>query len=138
MKNAVKILAIVFFVTLTFEKAEASSLWGHPHSIVFKGESKNWFVEHKRFLIGTMVEYETSLTYKGTNQYIKKVRYLTYLITDGASDLAGDFSLKCGSEYKTERIECGGCRYLDKQESLTFILDEYGKFEERIILKRER
>lgn len=46
MKNAVK---IVFLVTLNFEKTEASSLWGHPHSIIFKGESKNWIVEHKGF-----------------------------------------------------------------------------------------
>jgi hypothetical protein len=71
MKNAVKILAIVFLVTLNFEKTEASSLWGHPHSIIYKGESKNWIVEYKRFLKGTMVEYETSLAYKGTNQNMR-------------------------------------------------------------------
>lgn len=117
--------------------AEDKNFFGRPKSIAFKGENQNWFVVYQMYLIGTEIEYETKIRYKGNNIKLKNLPSLYYSITDKDGNLVGTFSLKNSNVFQSERMECFGCKYLDKKKEVTFVIGEWQDYEESLILKRE-
>ncbi|MBM7583951.1 hypothetical protein JOC86_000488 [Bacillus pakistanensis] len=130
------LVILVLFLGATNVNAENISFFGRPKSITFKGENQNWLVVHQMFLIGTEIEYETKIEYKGNDDKLKNLPSLYYSITDKDIELAGIFSLKSSNVFHSERMECLGCKYLDKKKEITFIIGEWEDYEESLILKR--
>jgi hypothetical protein len=121
----------------TNASAEDINLLGQANSITFKGENQNWLVVHQMYLMGSEIEYNTKIRYKGNNDKLKNLPSLHYSITDKDGELGGTFSLKDSNVFQSERIECPGCKYLDKQKEVTFIIGEREDYEESLILKKE-
>ncbi|MFS0639166.1 hypothetical protein AB1K84_25160 [Mesobacillus foraminis] len=140
MKPKFKLLflvILVLFLGVTNVNAENISFFGRPKSITFKGENQNWCVVHRMYLIGTEIEYETIIKYKGNDAKLITLPSLYYSITDKDVELAGTFSLKRSNVFQSERTECFGCKYLDKKKDITFIIGQWEDYEESLILKRE-
>lgn len=143
MKNNFKMflsVLLLFLVLGTNANAENKNLFGRPKAVAFKGDTQNWFVVHRMYLIGTEIYFETKIRYKGNDSKIKKSTSLYYSVLDkkGISVFHGDiFSLDKSNEFKSERMDCYGCKYLDSEEKITFIINEWQDNEETLILKRE-
>ncbi|RXJ04458.1 hypothetical protein DS745_03480 [Anaerobacillus alkaliphilus] len=129
------ILLLVFILSPSITTAEETNLL--TSSMTYKGENQNWSVEHKIYLVGTEVEYETKIRYKGNDNELKNIIPLRYTIGDKDGVISGNFSLKDGNVYHSERVECGGCRYKENLKETTFIIGEWLDYEERLILSRE-
>ena len=141
MNTKLKLLFLVILVLVsvtTIVSAEETNLFGRPKSITFKGENQNWLVEHRMYLVGTEIEYDIKIRYKGDNVQLKNLPSLYYSIGDNEGYLGGTFSLRNSNEFMSERMECYGCKYLDKKKEVTFIIGEWEFYKESLSLKRER
>ena len=137
-----KLLSLVILVLIsgtTYASAENTNLFGRPKSITFKGENENWYVVHNMYLVGTEIEYDTKIRYKGNKEKIDNLPYLHYIITDkvGNPGLGGTFSLEKSTVFQSGRTECSGCTYLDKKKEVIFIFGKWEEYEEILILERE-
>ncbi|MEB1808317.1 MAG: hypothetical protein LPK26_13675 [Bacillaceae bacterium] len=117
--------------------AADSNNFGRPKAITFIGESQNWLVVYQMYLVGTEIQIQTKINYKGHNEKIKNQPTLHYSIIDEGTNVFGTFSLKKSNVFQSEKIECGGCKFLDKKKEVTFIIGEWEHYEERITLRRE-
>lgn len=131
------IVVLVLFLGATSVNAESVSVSGRPKSITFKGENQNWLVAHQMFLIGTEIDYETKIKYKGKDAKLKSLPTLYYSLIDRGVNLSGEFSLKNSNLFQSERMECLGCKYLDKEKEIIFIIGRGEDYEESLILERE-
>ncbi|TYS68133.1 hypothetical protein FZC76_10320 [Sutcliffiella horikoshii] len=132
------LVILVFISRATYASAENTNLFGRPNSITFKGEDQNWLVVHQMYLVGTEIEYETKIRYKGDNEKIKTLPTMYYSFTDKGENLGvgGVFSLKESNEFKI-RMVCDGCQYFDKKKKITFTVGDWEDYEERVVLFRE-
>ncbi|WP_226679954.1 hypothetical protein [Sutcliffiella horikoshii] len=141
IKN-LRLICLVILVLIsgaTTASAENTNLFGRPKSITFKGENQNWLVVHLMYLVGTEIEYETKIRYKGNNEQLKNRPSLFYTFIDKEEKLGvgGVFSLKESNVFKIERRVCDGCQYLDKKKKITLIIDDWEDYEERVVLYRQ-
>jgi hypothetical protein len=142
MNRKLILLYLVILVLIsgaTYASAEDANLFGRPKSITFKGENQNWLVVHQMYLVGTEIEYETNIRYKGNNEKLKKIPSMYYTLSDKEENLGvgGTFSLKESNVFKTERMECFGCKYLDKKKGITFIIGDWEDYEEKVVINRQ-
>lgn len=135
--NLFFVVILVLFLGATNTSADETNLFGRQKSITFKGENQNWLVVHQMYLVGTEIEYETKIRYKGNNVRLKNLSSVYYSIGDKDGYLGGTFSLKNSNVFHSERMECYGCKYLDKKEEITFIIGEWEDYKESLTLKRE-
>ncbi|MFC0559179.1 hypothetical protein [Halalkalibacter alkalisediminis] len=135
--NLFFVVILVLFLGATNISADETNLFGRQKSISFKGENQNWLVVHQMYLVGTEIEYDTKIRYKGNNVKLKNLSSLHYSIGDKDGYLGGTFSLKNSNVFHSGRMECYGCKYLDKKEEITFIIGEWEDYEESLTLKRE-
>lgn len=145
MKTSVKWLLIIIaaFSCLgaSTVNADDSNKFGRPKELTFTGESQNWLVVkdtvgHQMYLVGTEIEIQTKISYKGDDETIKRRPTLYYSIFDEGTNVFGTFSLKNSNVYQSEKMECGGCKFLDNKKDVIFIIGEWEEYEERIILSR--
>ncbi len=135
--NLLFVVIMVLFLGATYTNADETNLFGRQKSITFKGENQNWIVVHKMYLVGTEVEYDTKIRFKGRDLKFKNLSSLHYSISHKDGSLGGTFSLKNSNVFYSERMVCNGCKYLDKKNEITFIIGEWEDYEESLILKRE-
>ncbi|MEA3320705.1 MAG: hypothetical protein U9Q88_11810 [Bacillota bacterium] len=142
MIKKLRLLCLVILVLISgasYASAENTNLFGRPTSITFKGENQNWLVVHQMYLVGTEIEYDTKIRYKGKNEKVKTLPTMYYSFTDKGENLGvgGIFSLKESNVFKVERMVCEGCHYLDKKNKITFTVGDWEDYEERVVLYRD-
>ncbi|ARK32266.1 hypothetical protein [Halalkalibacter krulwichiae] len=134
--NIFILVILVMILGLAPVSAQEPNAFTRPTSVAFKGESPNWIVEHRLYLVGTDVDYETKITYRGEDQTIIGSPSLRYTIDDQEGGYITDtFSLNKAHLFQSKRLACYGCKYLDKKKEITVTIGEWEDYEEKIVLK---
>ncbi|WP_216831146.1 hypothetical protein [Alkalihalobacterium elongatum] len=136
-------IPIVLIISLSLcslsVSAEEPHLLSRPKAVTFIGETQDWYIEHQMKLIGTDLNYNTKLNYKGNDTKILNTSPLYYQIVDKKGGTHGScFNLNNEKLFQSKNISCGGCHYLDQESEVTCVihLPNIDK-EEVVILKRK-
>lgn len=105
-----------FTYTLTISADDSKHLFG-SETIEFKGDNSDWSVDFREHLVGTDINIEMRIAYKGKIASRHNTSRCHIFISDNAfGAVQYAFSLNRLGKYHVKSKECYGCRMLNNQE----------------------